>query len=104
MYPFKFVFQIPVVPVGAQRDASCLRPPIGGGHVCMIALEDLGFFARYAFDHRASVSGKELEVASDWVGWDDLVATFTKVTGQKRSEEHTSELQSSGESRMPSSA
>ena len=42
--------------------------PIGQGHVPMIALSDLGFFARYSFDHRAEVSGKDLEVASDWVG------------------------------------
>ncbi|KAM5542107.1 hypothetical protein V8D89_004417 [Ganoderma adspersum] len=49
----------------------------------MIALEDLGFFACYAFDHCAAVSGKDLEIASDWVGWDDRVAIFTRVTGEK---------------------
>ncbi len=49
----------------------------------MIALEDLGFFARYIFDHRAEMSGRELEVASDYVGWEHLVETFRKVTGKK---------------------
>ena len=49
----------------------------------MIALEDLGFFARYIFDHRAEMSGRELEVASDYVGWERLVETFRKVTGKK---------------------
>ena len=49
----------------------------------MIALEDLGFFARYMFDHRAEMSGRELEVASDYVGWERLVETFRKVTGKK---------------------
>ncbi|TFK82182.1 hypothetical protein K466DRAFT_500761, partial [Polyporus arcularius HHB13444] len=57
--------------------------PVGTGHVPMIALQDLGFFARYIFDHRAATSREELEVASDWVGWDYLVQTFTKVTGKK---------------------
>ena len=71
-------------PIGQRADGTVVfASPIGDGHVCMTALEDLGFFARYAFDHRASVSGKDLEIASDWVGWDYLVSTFTEVTGQK---------------------
>jgi hypothetical protein len=57
--------------------------PIGQGHVPMIALEDIGFFARYTFDNRKLTSGQDLEVASDMVDWDYLVSTFTKVTGQK---------------------
>ncbi|KAI5117438.1 hypothetical protein M0805_007008 [Coniferiporia weirii] len=60
--------------------------PIGDGHVPMIALSDLGFFARYSFDHRTEVSGKDLEIASQMVGWDGpdgLVETFKRVTGQK---------------------
>lgn len=48
----------------------------------MIALSDLGFWARYTFDHREETSSKDLEVASDIVGWDHLVETFKKVTGQ----------------------
>ncbi|CCL99317.1 uncharacterized protein FIBRA_01333 [Fibroporia radiculosa] len=55
--------------------------PIGQGHVPMIALSDLGFFARYTFDNRELTSGKDLQVASDLVGWDYLVSTFKKVTG-----------------------
>lgn len=49
----------------------------------MIALADIGFFARYTFDNRGLTSGKDLEVASEVIGWDDLVKTFTKVTGEK---------------------
>ena len=56
--------------------------PIGQGHAPMIALSDLSFFARYTFDHCAETSGRDLEVASDWVSWDYLAATFTKVTGK----------------------
>ncbi|KAF9498396.1 hypothetical protein BDN71DRAFT_1493995 [Pleurotus eryngii] len=33
------------------------------------------------FDHRTETSEKDLEVASDMVGWDYLVKTFTEVAG-----------------------
>ena len=49
----------------------------------MIALEDIGFFARYNFDHRIESSKKNYHVASDLVDWEYLVSTFRKVTGQK---------------------
>ena len=42
----------------------------------MIALSDLGWWARYVFEHRSETSGRELFVASDWVSWDYLVDTF----------------------------
>lgn len=49
----------------------------------MVALADIGFFSRYTFDNREITSGKDLEVASEVIGWDDLAKTFTKVTGEK---------------------
>jgi hypothetical protein len=55
--------------------------PLGNGHVPIITLPDLGYFARYIFDHPAETAGKNLEVASDYLAWADLVAAFTKVTG-----------------------
>ncbi|KAF9806765.1 hypothetical protein IEO21_08544 [Rhodonia placenta] len=57
--------------------------PVGNGHVPMIALSDLGFFARYTFDNRATTSGKDLPIATEMVGWEYLKTTFEKVTGQK---------------------
>ncbi|KAH9940417.1 nmrA-family protein [Epithele typhae] len=57
--------------------------PMHTGHVPMIALSDLGVFARHIFDHRDATSAQELKVASDWVAWPELVATFTRVTGRK---------------------
>ncbi|EMD31566.1 hypothetical protein CERSUDRAFT_100239 [Gelatoporia subvermispora B] len=57
--------------------------PIGNGQVPMIALSDIGFFARYTFDNREATSAQELEITSDMVGWEYLVETFRKVTGQK---------------------
>jgi hypothetical protein len=49
----------------------------------MISLKDLGYFARYIFDHPRETSAQDLAIASEVVGWDRLVAAFTKVTGQK---------------------
>ncbi|KAH9948542.1 NAD(P)-binding protein [Amylocystis lapponica] len=71
-------------PLNRRADGTFVfASPVGDGHVPMIALSDIGFFARYAFDNRALTSAQDLEVTSDVVGWDDLVRTFTKVTGQK---------------------
>ncbi|KAI0742364.1 NAD(P)-binding protein [Daedaleopsis nitida] len=83
--PYMEMLNIPMFgPIGQRSDGTFVfAAPIGDGHIPMIALEDLGFFARYSFDHRAEVSGKDLEIASDWVNWDYLVATFRKVTGHK---------------------
>ncbi|CAL1716918.1 unnamed protein product [Somion occarium] len=71
-------------PLNKRKDGTVIfATPVGNGHVPMIALSDLGFFARYIFDHRVETSGQDLEVTSDVVGWDHLVSTYQKVTGQK---------------------
>lgn len=71
------------MPLNRRKDGTFVfASPIGDGHVPMIALTDVGFFARYIFDHRAETSTKDLEVASEIVGWEHLVETFTRVTGQ----------------------
>ncbi|KAI1785920.1 nmrA-family protein [Ganoderma leucocontextum] len=83
--PYMDMLNMPVFGPLKQRDDGTyvFASPIRSGHVPMIALEDLGFFARYIFDHRGELSGRELEVASDYVGWEYLVETFRKVTGKK---------------------
>lgn len=71
-------------PLNKRKDGTFVfASPIGNGHVPMIALPDLGYFARYTFDHREETSGKDLEVASEMVQWSELVKTFQKVTGNK---------------------
>lgn len=76
--------QIMFGPLNRRPDGTVVfASPIGKGHVPMIALTDIGYFARYTFDHRAETSGQELLVTSDIVGWDYLVETFQKVTGEK---------------------
>jgi len=71
-------------PVKQREDGTYVfAAPLNDGHVPMIALSDLGYYARYIFDHREEMSAVDLEVASDMVSWDYLVKTFTKVTGKK---------------------
>jgi uncharacterized protein YbjT (DUF2867 family) len=71
-------------PIGRRKDGTVIfATPVGKGHVPMIALKDLGWWARYTFDHRAESSMKDYEIASDRVGWEYLRETYEKVTGKK---------------------
>lgn len=71
-------------PIGLRQDGTVVfATPVGDGHVPMVALKDLGWWARYTFDHRADSSMKDYEIASDRVGWEYLRGTYEKVTGRK---------------------
>ncbi|KAJ7058716.1 NAD(P)-binding protein [Mycena amicta] len=70
-------------PLNIRADGTVVfAAPVAGGQLPLIALKDLGWWARYSFDHRTEVSGKELNITSERVGWDYLVQTYTKVTGR----------------------
>ncbi|KAI0071520.1 NAD(P)-binding protein [Panus rudis PR-1116 ss-1] len=70
-------------PMNKRADGTYVfTSPIGDGHMPMVSLRDIAYFARYIFDHRVETSGKDLRIASDDVTWDYLVRTFTKVTGK----------------------
>ncbi|KAH8116911.1 NAD(P)-binding protein [Phellopilus nigrolimitatus] len=87
--PYMEMLKIKIMfgPLAQRADGTFVfASPIGDGRMPMIALSDIGFFARYSFDHRAEVSGKDLEITSQMVGWDGpdgVVETFKRVTGQK---------------------
>ncbi|KAG6915385.1 hypothetical protein DXG01_011757 [Tephrocybe rancida] len=69
-------------PLNRREDGTVVfASPIGDGHIPMISLDDLGWWVRYTLDNREATSGKDLEIASDMVGWDYLSEVFTKVTG-----------------------
>lgn len=71
-------------PLNQRADGTFVfATPLNKGHAPMITFEDLGYFARYTFDHRAETNKQDLRVASDIVSWEYLVETFRKVTGQK---------------------
>ena len=56
--------------------------PLGDGHISLIALQDLGFFARWVFDNPLETSGKDIQVASHRASGKDIAEAFTKVTGK----------------------
>jgi len=55
--------------------------PVENGHIPAISLDDIGWWTRYTFDHRSETSGQELKIATEMMTVDQLVETFTRVTG-----------------------
>lgn len=51
------------------------------GSIPVIALDDLGWWARYIFDNAPLTTGKDLEVASQPITFPEVVETFKHVTG-----------------------
>ncbi|KAL0567484.1 hypothetical protein V5O48_014509 [Marasmius crinis-equi] len=64
-----------------ENGAVVFDVPLGDGHVPVISLRDIGWWARYTFDHRSESSGKELKIATEMLTGDGLAETFTRVTG-----------------------
>ncbi|KZP15168.1 NAD-P-binding protein [Athelia psychrophila] len=72
-----------LAPLNKRADGTYVFPStVQDGHVALISLRDIGYFIRYTFDHRTETSAQTLDVASELITWDDMVKTFTKVTGQ----------------------
>lgn len=75
---FEFLRPIP------QEDGSFIfSAPIGDGSMPMIALDDLGYYGRWIFDHPEQYAGRDLEVATEEVSWPHLAKTFSEVTGKR---------------------
>ncbi|KIK63504.1 hypothetical protein GYMLUDRAFT_241974 [Collybiopsis luxurians FD-317 M1] len=55
--------------------------PTGDGHIPAISLEDIGWWVQYTFDYWSETSGQELKVATEMMTVDQLMKTFTQVTG-----------------------
>ncbi|KAJ7753955.1 hypothetical protein DFH07DRAFT_823750 [Mycena maculata] len=72
-----------LAPMNVRSDGTVVfATPAGNAKLPLIVLRDNGLWARWTFDHRAETSGRDLDVVSELVRWDDLVKTFTKVTGK----------------------
>lgn len=82
--PYMDMLKLPTLgPLTRRADGTYVFAfPTGQGHIPMVALKDIGFFARYSFDNRTEVSGKDLEIASEMATLDDVVDTFKRVTGR----------------------
>ncbi|EKM56929.1 uncharacterized protein PHACADRAFT_91806 [Phanerochaete carnosa HHB-10118-sp] len=81
--PYMDMLKLPMLgPLFRREDGTFVFAfPAGVGHVAMVSLKDIGFFARYSFDNRAEVSGKDLEIASEMATLEYTVETFKRVTG-----------------------
>lgn len=51
------------------------------GRYPLIALDDIGWWARYIFDHPNETAGKDVAIASEVISVPEIVETFTRVTG-----------------------
>ncbi|KAJ7475809.1 NAD(P)-binding protein [Mycena latifolia] len=70
-------------PLNKRADGTFVfATPVGDGYIPMIALGDLGFWARWTFDHRSGTSAKDLEIASELIQVSSLVEKFSAVTGK----------------------
>ncbi|KAJ4489986.1 NAD(P)-binding protein [Lentinula aciculospora] len=64
-----------------ENGAVVFVTPVEDGHIPAISLEDIAWWTRYTFDHRSETSGQELKIATEMITVDQVVETFTRVTG-----------------------
>ncbi|KAK7033101.1 NAD P-binding protein [Favolaschia claudopus] len=70
-------------PLNVRADGTVVfAAPAKHGKIPLVSLKDIGWWARYSFDHRSETSGQDLVIASHVVSWDEIAKTFTKVTGK----------------------
>ncbi|KAF7333752.1 NmrA domain-containing protein [Mycena venus] len=70
-------------PLNVRADGTVVfAAPAGHAKFPLVTLKDIGWWARYTFDHRTETSGRDLSIASHVVSWDEIAKTFTKVTGK----------------------
>jgi uncharacterized protein YbjT (DUF2867 family) len=58
------------------------RAPLGDGAVPYIHLDDLGEYVRWIFDNPSESMGFDLKIATEHIGYAELAAAFTAVTGK----------------------
>ncbi|KAF5392846.1 hypothetical protein D9757_000950 [Collybiopsis confluens] len=55
--------------------------PVGDGHIPAVSIEDIAWWTCYALDHRFESSGQDFQIVTEYMTIDQLVETFTRVTG-----------------------
>ncbi|KAK5049369.1 hypothetical protein LTR84_004298 [Exophiala bonariae] len=56
--------------------------PSEDGKIPLMALDDVGVFVKWIFDHPERSAGINLEMATDQVSFSDITSAFTRVTGR----------------------
>jgi hypothetical protein len=60
-------------PLNVRADGTVVfAAPAGHAKIPLLALSDLGWWARYTFDHRTETSGQYLAIGSHVVTWDEI--------------------------------
>jgi hypothetical protein len=62
---------------------ACTDKLQADGKIPLIALDDVGYFSLWLFDHPEKAAGMDLKVATDQVSMADIAAAFTRVTGKE---------------------
>jgi hypothetical protein len=62
---------------------SILTFSVEDGKIPLMALEDVGVFVKWIFDHPERSTGINLEMATAQVSFSDITRAFEKVTGRK---------------------
>ncbi|KAJ3869600.1 NmrA family protein [Lentinula novae-zelandiae] len=57
--------------------------PATTGKIPLIALDDVGHYSLWLFDNISESAGMDLKVVTDYVNFEDITNTFTKVTGKR---------------------
>lgn len=66
-----------------ESDTYVFTSPLDDGAIPMIHLDDLGEYARWIFEHPHQSAGKDLEIATQHVHFDDVAKAFSEVTGKR---------------------
>jgi hypothetical protein len=77
-----FLWANPARKITTFLSDNALKIP-GDGKLPLIALEDVGPYALWMFDHVSESAGTNLKVATEDVSFQDIVKTFAQVTGDK---------------------
>jgi hypothetical protein len=73
-YLIFFVVQGIFEPLNVRADGTAVFAlPAGRAKIPLVTLKDLGWWARYTFDHRTETSGQDLRIGSHIVGVDEIV-------------------------------
>ena len=79
----------PLAPVverdeGTGEEVLTWRVPLGKkGSMPHVALDDVGVYVRWLFEHPGRADGMDLRVAMGHIGYDEVAAAFGKVTGRR---------------------
>ncbi|KAF8317457.1 nmrA-family protein [Clavulina sp. PMI_390] len=83
--PYYDVLRLALSPLNVREDGTHVwaLPVRADSRIPFQSREDIGWWARYIFDHPTEASGKEIGHVSEWITMPQVAETFTRVTGKK---------------------